>query len=299
LTQQGGKERYMSGDDSKPNELRAGADSPSPRRGLEAKTLIKGLAVLALFSPSTSELTLTEIARETDLPRATTYRLVRTLQTERFLALNPSTSRFHLGPALIPALYALRDHTHLARLLRPSLKMLAEAAGEWVDLATEVDGVVVVIDSVASSQNPFQLINAIGPMHEGLSSAHSKVLAAFKDKEELAKLLSVPQPAHTPHTITDPAALAAELAEVVRHGVAFDREEHALGVCAIGAPVRDASGKVTASVAVALPAPAFERGDYQRLAAIVKTYAAAMSAQLGPPPAETRRPSLPETKRTL
>jgi DNA-binding IclR family transcriptional regulator len=271
----------MSGEHSKPADPSAGADAPSSSAGLEAKTLIKGLAVLTLYSSRTPELTMAEIARRTGLPRATAYRLVRTLRTERFLVFNPSTSRFHLGPALIPALYTLKDHTHLAKLLRPNLKKLAETSGEHADLATEVDGAVVVIDSVASSHNPFQLLSTIGPLHEGLGSAHSKVLAAFKDGEELARLLS------TSRNITDPEALASEMAEVARQGVAFDCEQYVPGVCAIAAPVRDASGKVTASVAIALPSLAFERGDRQRLAGIVKACAAAMSAHLGCPTSET------------
>jgi len=273
----------MSDEDSRLDEPSAGAEASPPSAGLEAKTLAKGLTILTLFSGATPELSLAEIARKAGLPRATAYRLARTLQTERFLVFNPSTSRFHLGPALIPALYALRDHTHLARLLRPSLRELAETSGEHADLATEIDGAVVVIDSVASSHNPFQFLGTIGPLHDGLGSAHSKAIAAFKDKEELARRLSVPQPPRTPHTITDPVRLAAELADIVQQGVAFDQEEYVAGVCAIAAPVRDASGRVTASVAIALPALAFEQGDRQRLANIVKACAAAMSAQLGCP----------------
>jgi DNA-binding IclR family transcriptional regulator len=273
----------MPDEDSKTGEPPARVDASPPAGGLEAKTLVKGLTMLTLFSSATPELSLAEIAKKAGLPRATAYRLARTLQTERFLVFNPSTSRFHLGPALIPALYALRDHTHLARLLRPSLRELAETSREHADLATEVDGAVVVIDSVGSSHNPFQFLGTIGPLHDGLASAHSKVIAAYKDKEELAKRLSVPQSARTPHTITDPAQLATELADVVRQGVAFDREEYVPGVCAIAAPVRDASGRLTASVAIALAALAFERGDRQRLANIVKACAAAMSAQLGCP----------------
>jgi DNA-binding IclR family transcriptional regulator len=167
------------------------------------------------------------------------------------------------------------------RLLHDDLQELAETAGEHASLAKEVDQTAVIIDSVASSRNPFQLLIPIGRVHEGLAGAHCKVIAAFKKKEELAALLAVPQTAWTANTITDSEVLAAELEVVAREGIAFDLAEYYPAVYAVSAPVRDRSGSVVASVGLAAPAYAFEGEGRQWLADTLKTFAAKMSRKLG------------------
>jgi len=51
---------------------------------------------------------------------------------------------------------------------------------------------------------------------------------------------------------------------VRRTGVAFDREEHTLGICAAGVALRDLLGNY---VAISVPVPATRFGDHQRLIA--------------------------------
>jgi acetyl-CoA synthetase len=62
----------------------------------------------------------------------------------------------------------------------------------------------------------------------------------------------------TPHTITDPAALDAELATVRRRGYAVEREELYPDFCCIAAPVRDARGRVLAVLGISMTRRAFD-----------------------------------------
>ena len=54
----------------------------------------------------------------------------------------------------------------------------------------------------------------------------------------------------TPKTLTRLDALLAELKTVRKTGVAFDREEHTLGICAAGVALRDLLGN---DVAISIP----------------------------------------------
>ena len=56
-----------------------------------------------------------------------------------------------------------------------------------------------------------------------------------------------PHPQHTPYTVVDRDALAAELEQVRADDVAYDFEGCYLGICAVGAPVRDQFGAVAAT----------------------------------------------------
>lgn len=71
-------------------------------------------------------------------------------------------------------------------------------------------------------------------------------------QSELNELLdNVKFRANTPHTITDRDTLQQRLAEVRQQGYAADREEHRLGLYGFGAPIRDHTGNVVASICVA------------------------------------------------
>jgi DNA-binding IclR family transcriptional regulator len=115
----------------------------------------------------------------------------------------------------------------------------------------------------------------------GLANSHAKILTAYKSREEQQTILARPVVQRTPHTVMDPQAIAAELAEVARTGVAFDCEEEVVGICGVGAPIRDRTGAVIASVAIVAPAKRFGLERRGALADLVRRGAAAMSSRLG------------------
>ena len=65
--------------------------------------------------------------------------------------------------------------------------------------------------------------------------------------------------AFTPRTITDPAALAVEIARVRELGYAEAIEKREVGLSAIAAPVWGASGELAAIVALQGPTSRFDR----------------------------------------
>jgi DNA-binding IclR family transcriptional regulator len=269
------------------DEVNAAESLPAEERASDAlhiRSLSKGLKVLGLFTVERPQVTLKDIVRETGFPRPTAYRLVRTLEDENYVVYDASTSLYHLGPAMIPALYLLKDHSNWVRLLHTHLQELADIAGEHASLAIAVERRAVVVDSVASSYNPFQPSFAVGRVHEGLVTAHSKVMAAYGPPQDLTAMLAEPHPARTPHTITDSQMLRAEMDRVVREGMAFDIEENWTGVCAVAAPVRDRSGSVVASVSVVVSVERFGAERRRLLSETVKTFATKMSNELGHSP---------------
>jgi DNA-binding IclR family transcriptional regulator len=78
----------------------------------------------------------------------------------------------------------------------------------------------------------------------------------------------------TPHTITDPAEIRAELARVSQDGLAFDREEYEEGIYCVAAPVAavDKGQELLASLGIAVPSGRF-RAQGNRLAEMVREVA--------------------------
>jgi len=67
-------------------------------------------------------------------------------------------------------------------------------------------------------------------------------------------------PAYTPNTLTTLERLAAELETIRREQLAHDREEAELGGACIGAPVRDADGKLVGGLSISAPADRHKPG---------------------------------------
>ncbi|MCE5253235.1 MAG: IclR family transcriptional regulator [Actinomycetia bacterium] len=254
-------------------------DLDGPDAGRFNQSLSRGLLILSLFDAHHKEWALNDLADQTKISRMTAYRSVRTLQQRGFLALDPVTNRYHLGPALIPLLYVSERYADLVRIAHPYLEALAETTGESVTIAVEIDGMVMSVDKVETSR-PFQWETPMGPAVYNANS-HAKILAAWKSPEEQELILRLPKKRLTPYTITDPQALATELMKVRSAELAFDMEERNLGTCSVAAPVRNQRGTVIAAVAVVAPAGRFTREERERCTEALAATVARLSAYLG------------------
>ncbi|MDR3305717.1 MAG: IclR family transcriptional regulator [Clostridiales Family XIII bacterium] len=249
---------------------------------LYVRALARGLSILTLFDVEHPVWSLRDITRHTGLSKTTAYRMLRTLEWKGFVALNPETELYSIGSAAIPVAYLTLSYIGFSRLAQPILEKLAAATGETAELAVEGKGGVVVVGHVTTS-NPFKPNLPIGRVLRNLSNSGVKVLAAYWPKEDRERMLRESHAALTPHTITDPALLRAELAKAAETGVAFDREEQDLGVCAVSAPVFGADHKMKAVVTVVAPAERFGPENSKRNAEAVKAAAAELAGCLSQP----------------
>jgi DNA-binding IclR family transcriptional regulator len=247
---------------------------------LTVRALARGLSILSLYDVDHREWTIDEIAARTGLLRMTAYRMVRTLEAAEFLVRDTTTNQYHLGPAAITMAYVAQDYSEFVEHARPFLEGLLEKTGESVTLAVPVDGVPVCV-SIINSARPFQRQVAPGRIIGDLASVHGKIFTAFATPERRAEVLAQRRRKHTPHTVTDPEALARELERVAAEDVAFDEEGLYLSTCSIGSPVRDQLGHVVAALSVVMPAGRFGPKERDLCARSVKDVAASLSAYLG------------------
>ncbi len=247
---------------------------------LFVQALARGLTILALFDVEHPEWGLDDISRTTGISKTTAYRMLRTLEWKGFVAFEPETERYHIGPANIPGAYLTLSYVGFSRSTHPILEQLAAATGETVELAVEGRGGAVVVDQVATS-HPFKPNLPLGRVLRNLANSAMKVLVAYRPEAERQRLIRGPHVKLTPHTITEPERVAAELNAVVREGLAYDLEEQDIGVSAVSAPVFGSDGEVRAVVTVVAPAERFGIRDRKKKAEAVKNTAAELSRYLG------------------
>lgn len=96
-------------------------------------------------------------------------------------------------------------------------------------------------------------VGATFPLH---CTANGKSVLSLLPDAQLSELLPAVLPAYTENTVTERKTLLAEIAEIRAGAPAVDREEHTLGICAMGIAVGEAHGR-HAAITVPMPTQRF------------------------------------------
>jgi DNA-binding IclR family transcriptional regulator len=243
-------------------------------------TLRKGLSILSLFDSDHPTWTFGEIWRTAGLSRPTAFRLVKTLEEAKYLSFDPARGTYHLGVSILKGTYLMLSPAEVARIAHPYMEKLARTTTETVVLTAYADGEAIVADRVLTHR-PFKPDNPIGLAMRGLANVHTRIFLAFQPEMEQTEVLALPVEKRTPYTTTDPALLAAQLAEIRERGVAFGLQEWNEGMCAVGAPILDSGGQVRASLAVVAPVERFGLEQQHDYASALKRVTAEVSQALG------------------
>jgi len=219
--------------------------SSRPTTGTQA--LDRAAMLVATVVRADEPLTFGDLQAECGLPKSTTSRMLTALERTELIERNEAGS-YVAGPLFW--LYAARHDPweELVRLARPTMDRVGEATGETVHLAVTRGDRVVQVAQVDSTyllgSRDWTAVHV--PPH---ASALGKVMLAYTafalpegDLEEL-----------TPETVTDPAALRRELAQVERRGWAYTVDELEIGLAGVAAPVRGAGGDVVAALGISGP----------------------------------------------
>lgn len=212
------------------------------------KSVDKALRIVQLFINSES-LSFTEICQQADLPKATAFNLIETLEVHKYLHRNPN-GRYALGRTLLELGNLYTSRLHLRDIAYPIMQRMSEITNQTSQLTMLSDLNVVYLEKVDSS-GLIQLNTRIGSTFPAHCTATGKIMLAFLPEDELNSLLqNRPLTKMTAYTITDKDALKENLAETRRNGYSVDNRESNDQIMAFGAPIRDSSGKVIAGISL-------------------------------------------------
>lgn len=208
----------------------------------------KGLKVIEAFDAGRPRLTVSEVAVFTGLERATARRCLLTLVRDGYATFD---GKFYaLTPRVLRLGFAYLSSTPLPRLVQPYLEQLAQETDESCSAST-LDGAEIVYIARASQRRVMSIGLSVGSRLPAYCASMGRVLLAAKPEKERAALLdALPRKPLTPRTLTDTAALLAEIAKVERQGYAIIDQELEVGLRSIAVPVMDGAGKVVAAINV-------------------------------------------------
>ena len=243
------------------------------------KSLFKITDILDCFSLAERELSVTEIARRTGMPKSTAHRIIDSLRTVGFLEQDATRERYRLGLRLFEYGSTVLGSMELHRAASPFVEAVTKRSGEDVHLCVFNGSHMLLVRAAQASsrQNTLTMMEASVCYSTGVG----KAALAFQPETTIRKIIEAGLVAFTPYTITDGERLRKELATIRERGFALDDREHELDVRCVAAPIRNASGRVFAALSVSGPARRFTESREPVLAALVVEHAASISAQLG------------------
>ena len=214
----------------------------------------KAVTILRAFTPDDQGLALAELVRRTGLHKATVHRLAGELVRTRLL------DRVDAGYRLSGGLFELGMRASVERSLlemaMPFLQDLYERTHETVHLGV-LDGREIVYVAKIGGHRQATAPSRTGGRMPLYCTAIGKALLAHADPELRQQVLAGPLERRTPRTVVAPGLLQRQLDTVVDGGVAFEREESAVGLTCVAAPVLGADERPIAAISVTGPVTRF------------------------------------------
>lgn len=208
--------------------------------------LARGLAVIRAFSGHDEHMTLAEIAKIVDLPRATVRRCLLTLEALGYVEMRGKF--FRLAPQVLTLAQAYLSSSLLPRVALPFLERLSEALGESCS-ASVLHGDQIIYVARSTRKRLGSLHRDVGTHLPAYCTSMGRVLLAYLPADELdAYFRYAALKPFTRFTITDEKALREVLAEIRRREFCVIDQEMELDLRGIAVPLRNASGRVVAAL---------------------------------------------------
>lgn len=235
----------------------------------------RALEILLAFTAGDHELAVSDLLQRVDLSRPTLYRLLDTLEQNRFLMSTGDPKRFRLGPAVAQLAHAWNAGLNVAAIAEPIMRLVWEETGETVALF-ERDGLFRLCVAEMASLQALSFKRGIG-YREGLAVGASgrAILAQMNPNADDLKAYGALK--------TDAESYLAELARVRKRGYAVSRHELLQGAVAVAAPFFNGAGAVSGSLGVFGPDARLTQAQADKFGELLVRQARELSRVLGQP----------------
>jgi DNA-binding IclR family transcriptional regulator len=223
------------------------------------------LAILELLGRHRAGLSLTEIARELDLPVNSVFRITGTLHSRGYLQRREDDKRFVLTNKLFDLSRPQVREKSLVVCALESLKWLRDESGETTQLLTSVNHKMTVLEQCISSQ-PIKVSSTVGLQVPMYSCAPGKAVLAHLPARRTRCLLRERE-AQAIHatTLATRSAMEADLVKTRKRGFSTDIAEGLEGIHCVAAAVLDEYRYPVAAVTVMSPSFRLKRDQFEKL----------------------------------
>jgi len=216
------------------------------------RALARGLAVMEALGGAPRGRSLSELAQQCELDRATTRRLLLTLETLGYV--RAEESRYSLAPRALSLGYAYLSSFPFWDVARPLMAALVDQVRESCSAATLDGPYAVYVARIRSNPHIVDVSRTVGSRVPAYCTSLGRVLLAAQAPAVQRELLAqLPLVRNTPRTVVDIETLLGILADVRRDGWSIVDQELEPRLRSIAVPVHDRAGKVVAALNVSVP----------------------------------------------
>ena len=220
----------------------------------------------------------TPLARLLGIPVATTYRMLRLLERTGYVEQLETSKEYRLTLKVFELGCEVASKTTKRDVAAVEMERLAEQTGMSTNLGVLVGGDVLYLSKV-ETDDLLTLNLPPGSRAPATCTAMGKAMLAF-DTHPVERIVGEgPYDGRTEHSIRSLDALRTELTEIKRTGYAVDRQELAIGLWCVAAPILGARDGQEGAVSVAAYRPAMNEIEAKRLGEIVVGFANRISSR--------------------
>jgi DNA-binding IclR family transcriptional regulator len=208
------------------------------------------LAVLEAIADQPQAVGLPDLAARLNLARQTVHRILGKLEDARLVLRDAARERYSIGPRLSTLALATLCSNNQNAQIKVLLQNLVDEVKETCNIGV-LDGFDYVYVARIEAKWPLRTHLETGSRMASHAVAGGKLMLSELDPEYLRRLLGGRKlPALTARTITRPADLASELAKIRAKGFALNDQEFFDGIIGIAVPIKGASGRTLAALAM-------------------------------------------------
>lgn len=211
-------------------------------------SLARGLSVIRAFDKDNSKLTLTEVAKRTELNRATARRFLFTLNALNYV--ESDGKLFWLTPKILELGYAYLASQPIVDIVQPFIERISTETEESCSVSV-LDGNDVVYIARHLTHRIMSVTLNVGTRLPAFVTSMGRMLLAYQPEEKLADILANSQlKKYTENTLVDRKKIKQEINLAKTQGYCIVNQELELGLRSIAVPVFDQRGNCVAALNV-------------------------------------------------
>lgn len=235
----------------------------------------RAFTIMEELLKSDKPLGVSELARLTGIPKANTFRIMKTL--EELKAVSPKEDGYILGNKMIELGAGAKHNDEFMLVAKPYLQKLSKTCEETVNLGIMFQDYVLFIHTELAEQR--SLVASLPPVTPLYCCSVGKIFLAYQTNKELEHYFKVHHPIkRTINTRTTKEALLQESEKIRRDGIAHDHEEYDYGLSCIAAPIF-LGENLAAGISLSGPTSRLQYKGYAFLEKELKATAEALSKE--------------------
>ena len=254
------------------------AAAVAPKERTAIQVINRMMSLLDVLATRPGSVSLKDLAHATSLHPSTAHRILNDMVVGRFVDRGEQAGSYRLGMRLLELGNLVKARLSVREAAIEPMRELHRRTGQTVNLSVRQGDEIVYIERSYSERSGMQVVRAIGGRAALHLTSSGKLFLAYDDPRVVRSYATRTGLAgHTRNSITDPARLERELAQVRARGFARDNEELEPGVRCIAASIRDDSGMIVAGLSLSAPSERMQDAWIEDLLAT----ASRISASLG------------------